>query len=82
MTYLAFDGVICKDIKQLVEDFKPGQVAEEQKTEVSVLLTELPQSVVCLWLAGMSGCVIGLPKNRYYFLFFIKHAYAVNIFDK
>lgn len=30
-TYLAFDGVICEDIKQLVEDFKPGQVAERSK---------------------------------------------------
>lgn len=31
MTYLAFDGVICEDIKQLVEDFEPGQVAERMK---------------------------------------------------
>lgn len=28
MTYLAFDGVICKDIKQFIENFKPWQVAE------------------------------------------------------
>lgn len=28
--YLAFDSVICKDIQQLVEDFKPGQVAERK----------------------------------------------------
>lgn len=34
MTYLAFDGVICKYIKQLVEDFKPGQVAETNKKRV------------------------------------------------
>ena len=31
MTHLAFDGVICEDIKQLVENFKPGQVAGKTK---------------------------------------------------
>ncbi len=31
MTYLTFDGVIGEDIKELVEDFKPGQVAEKTK---------------------------------------------------
>lgn len=56
ITYLAFDSVICEDIEQLVEDFKPRQVAEETKQQKKWFLslyTDMSQFVVNLQSAGV-----------------------------
>lgn len=47
ISHLSFDSVICKDIKQLVEDFEPGKVAKKSQNQflISTIQTRWKSSI-------------------------------------
>lgn len=48
ISHLSFDSVICKDIKQLVEDFEPGKIAKKSQNQflISTIQTRWKSSIL------------------------------------